>query len=206
MRSLILAMIALSLAATAFGQAPKSVRDYYLAIPPEHIKADKAKRTAWISTESREDGYLEYTIPAADLGVSEAEGRAWGNVQVFEKTEGGVVVGLTTNMCSEGICVGNVLFLDYNNGTWEDVSGDLAPQPDNDEVITILRAAPAFMKKGMLKDSVQVPLTITFNGTDKLIQFVAGETEKISDSGVVAKSFKWNGVTFIEFEYQESPE
>lgn len=203
---LVLAIITLSMSLVAFGQKAMSVKDYYLAIPEEFMKADAEKRTAWITTDSVDDGYLEYTIPASELGVNEDEGRAFGNVQVFEKPDGGVIVGLTTNMCSEGVCQGQVLFLDYKAGKFEDISSDLAPQPDNDEVIKILREAPAFEKKDSLKDGEQVPLSITFNGTNKLIQFTAGETEKISDSGVVALTFKWNGETFVEFKYEESPE
>jgi hypothetical protein len=203
---LILAIITLSMSLVAFGNNAMSVKDYFLAIPQEYMKADKEKRTSWITTDSVDDGYLEYTIPAAELGVTKEQGRAYGNVQVFEKKDGGVIVGLTTNMCSDGACQGQVLFLDYKAGKFEDVSSDLAPQPDNDEVIKILREAPAFGKKDSLKDGEQVPLSITFSGTNKLIQFTAGETEKISDSGVVSLMFKWNGETFTEFKYEESPE
>jgi hypothetical protein len=100
--------------------------------------------------------------------------------------------------------MGQLQFLDYNGGKWDDVSSDLAPQPDNDEVIKILRKAPAFDKKEMLKDGKEVPLYMSFSGTDKLINFTAGGEN--GDGGVVAKMFKWNGTTFVEFEYQESPE
>ena len=100
--------------------------------------------------------------------------------------------------------MGQVLLLDYNGGKWNDVSSDLAPQPDNDEVINILRKAPAFEDKKMLKDGVEVPLHISFSGTDKIINFIAGG--KDGDGGVVAKMFKWNGEVFAEFEYAESPE
>ncbi len=203
---IVLAIIALSMSFAVFGQKPMSVKDNYLAIPHEYLKADAEKRTAWIKTESPEDGYLDYTIPVTELGVPEGEGRAFGDVQIFEKTGGGVIVGLTTNMCSEDACQGQVLFLDYNGGKWDDVSSDLAPQPDNDEVSKMLREAPAFEKKDSLKKGEQVPLSITFNGTNKLIQFTAGEKEKISDSGVVALMFKWNGEAFVEFKYEESPE
>ena len=75
---------------------------------------------------------------------------------------------------------------------------------DNDEVGKILKDAPAYGKP--IKTGVEIPLSISFNGTNKLIQFTAGETEKISDSGVVAKMFKWNGENFAEFQYEESPD
>jgi hypothetical protein len=204
------AMLVLTMSLAVFGQtksAPKkemTVKEYFLAIPNDFMKADAKKRTAWIENESTEDGYLAFNIPVKEITGEDGEGKVWGNVQVFKKKAGGVVIGMSTNLCEEGVCMGQLLFLDYNNGKWEDVSGDLAPQPDNDEVIKILRAAPAFEDKKMLKDGKEVPLYISFGGTDKTIQFSAGG--KDGDGGVVAKMFKWNGTTFVEFEYQESPE
>jgi hypothetical protein len=202
---ILLAILVVSMCAAVSAQkGAMTVKDYFAAIPEEHIKADAKKRAGWIDSNSAEDGYLDYTIPAAELGIEEGEGRAFGSVQLFEKTKGGVIVGLTTNMCAEGSCVGQVLFLDYNGGKWDDITSDLAPLIDNDEIGKILKDAPAYGKP--IKTGVEIPLSISFNGTDKLIQFTAGETEKISDSGVVAKMFKWNGETFSEFQYEESPE
>jgi hypothetical protein len=203
---LALTIIVLTMNLVGFAQAKKvlSVKEYFAAIPEQYIKADAKKRAGWIDSDSAEDGYLDYTIPVAELGIEEGEGRAFGSVQLFEKSKGGVIVGLTTNMCAEGSCVGQVLFLDYNGGKWDDITSDLAPLIDNDEIGKILKDAPAYNKP--IKKGEEIPLSISFNGTDKLIQFTAGETEKISDSGVVAKMFKWNGETFTEFQYEESPE
>lgn len=212
-RFLVLAIIALSMNVLAFAQAKPTVsstkkemtvKEYFLAIPTEYLKADAKKRVAWIESESAEDGNLSYNIPVKEITGEDGEGKVWGNVQLFKKKSGGAVIGMSTNLCEQGICIGQLLFLDYNNGKWDDVSSDLAPQPDNDEIIAILRKAPAFEDKKMLKNGVEVPLHISFSGTDKLINFTAGG--KDGDGGVVAKMFKWNGDTFVEFEYEESPE
>ena len=208
MKNILLAILVLSLSLSAFAQKAKptatkemSVKEYFLAIPTDYLKSDAKKRAAWIDSESTEDGYLSYNIPVKEVTGEDGEGKVFGNVQVFKKKKGGVVIGMSTNMCEDGVCMGQVLLLDYADGKWNDVTSDLAPMIDNDEVIKILRKAPAFDKP--LKDGVEVPLYIQFNGTDKLINFTAGGEN--GDGGVVAKMFKWNGEIFTEFEYAESP-
>jgi hypothetical protein len=201
---LVLAIIALSMSIAAFGQKTMTVKEYFLAIPTEFMKAEPTKRAAWIESESAEDGYLSFNIPIKEVTGEDGEGKVWGNVQVFKKKSGGSVIGMSTNLCEKGICIGQLLFLDYNGGKWQDVSSELAPQPDNDEVIKILREAPAFEDKKLLKDGVEVPLYISFSSGDRVINFTAGG--KDGEGGVVAKMFKWNGETFLEFEYEESPE
>ncbi len=207
----LLAMLVLTMGLTVFGQAAKSapqkemtVKEYFLAIPNEHLKADAKKRVAWIESESTEDGFLSFNIPVKELTGEDGEGKVWGNAQVFKKKSGGVLIGIATNLCEDGACMGQLLLLDYSNGKWSDVSSDFAPQPDNDEVIKILRLAPAFEDKKSLKDGEEVQLYISFSGSDKVINFAAGGTN--GDGGVVAKMFKWNGTAFTEFEYQEGPE
>jgi hypothetical protein len=208
---LLLAIIALSVSAfgqtktpmkTASASKEMTVKEYFLAIPTEYLKADAKKRASWIESESAEDGYMSFNIPVKEITGEDGEGKVFGSVQVFKKKTSGVFIGMSTNLCEAGVCMGQVLFLDYSNGKWNDVTSDLAPIIDNDEVIKILRKAPAFDTP--LKDGVEVPLYIQFNGTDKLIQFTAGGNN--GDGGVVAKMFKWNGETFTEFEYAESPE
>lgn len=201
---IVLAAIALTFSLTAFGQAKKmTVRDYFLAIPKEHIKADAKKRAAWIESESVENGYLSFDIPVKEITGEDGNGKVFGSVQIFNK-KSGVIVGVATNMCEEGVCQGQLLFLDYKAGTWEDVTSDHAPMIDNDEVIAILRNAPAFEEKSKLKDGVEIPLYFQFSGGDKVLSAVAGGTN--GDGGVAVKSFKWNGTVFNEYEYPESPE
>jgi hypothetical protein len=208
MKTFIFSIIAiLSLGVFTFGNtnAEMTVKDYFLAIPNEFIKAPAAKRTAWIEQDSSDIGYLAYTIPVKELTGEEGEGSVWGALQIFEKTGGGVMIGMVNNLCADGECMGLMRFLDYKAGKFTDVSEDYLIIPDNDEVIKILREAPAFENKDSLKDGEQVPLALQFNGNQKSVQFIAG-CKKDCDGGVVAKQFKWNGEAFIEFEDEVSPE
>ncbi len=201
---ILLALIAIALGSTALGQAKKmSVKDYFLAIPTEFMQAAPAKRAAWIESQWAEEGYLSFNIPIKELTGDEGEGKVWGSVQVFDKTGGGVVIGMATNMCEEGACQGQLLFLNYSGGKFTDAS-EIAPQPENDEIIKVLRAAPAFDDKKSLKDGKEVMLYMSFSGSDKVVNFIAGGTD--GDGGVVAKMYKWNGKAFVEFEYEEGPE
>ena len=201
----IIAVLSLSLFAFGNSKAEMSVKDYFLAIPSEFIKASAAKRTAWIEQEDASIGYLAYTIPVKELTGDEGEDSVWGALQVFEKKDGGVMIGMVNNLCADGECMGMMRFLDYKGGKFTDVSEDFLIIPDNDEVIKILREAPAFENKSSLKDGEQVPLALQCNGNDKSVQFIAG-CKKDCDGGVVAKQYKWNGEAFIEFEDEVSPE
>jgi hypothetical protein len=213
---LLLAIIALSV--SAFGQkAPvksgsaskeMTVKEYFLAIPTEYLKADAKKRADWIETDDNATGYLSFTMPADEIPGGEdlkEEGVVYGNVQVFKKTKGGAIIGFSVNMCAESKCVGQMLMLDYTGGKWEDLTGDLSPMVDNDEVIKTLKTAPAYADKKGLKDGVEIPLAIQFNGNRKTIDYLAGCVGGC-DGGVVVKMFKWNGSVFKEFAEEESPE
>lgn len=196
-------LIFASLAISASAQKAMSVRDYYLAIPSQYINADAKKRASWIQSEYSDGGNLSFDIPIKELTGEDGDGKAFGYVQVFKKKTG-VVIGVATNMCEGGACQGQLLFLDYNGGKWDDVTSDHAPVIDNDEVITILRNAPAFEDKASLKDGKEVMIHYNFAGSDKTMSAIAGGTN--GDGGVAVKTFKWNGTAFIDFEYPESPE
>lgn len=181
----------------------KTARELFLAIPTEIIAAPAAKRAAWIESESSADGNLSFNVPLAELTGEDGDGSVFGYFQVFAKKNGGTLVGLANNVCAEGECIGLMRFLEYKGGEFNDVSDDYLIIPDNDEVISILRAAPGFTKP--LKDGVQVPLAIEFRGSDKTVNFIAGCVNSC-DGGVVAKQFKWNGTAFTEYEDPMSPE
>lgn len=182
-----------------------TVKDYFLAMPTEFINAEPKKRADWIERVNAEDGTLTYNIPLSELTDEDAgDATVYGEIQVFKKKKGGVLLGIANNICAEGKCSGMINFLDYKNGEFTDVSEKYSVTPDNDEILNILREAPAFEEKESLKDDEQVPLAIEFYGGEKIINFIAG-CKKSCDGGIVAKMYKWNGEKFEEFEYVESP-
>jgi hypothetical protein len=213
---LLLAIIALSISAfgqkapvkTASASKEMTVKEYFLAIPTEYLKADAKSRASWIESDDNSSGYLSFNMPADEIPGGEdlkEEGVVYGNVQVFKKTKGGAVIGFSVNMCAESKCVGQMLMLDYTGGKWEDLTSDLSPMVDNDEVIKTLKTAPAYENKKGLKDGVEIPLAIQFNGNRKTIDYLAGCVGGC-DGGIVVKMFKWNGEIFKEFAEEESPE
>lgn len=206
-RLLILSSFMLMFAMGAFAQkqGEMTVNQYFLQIPEEYLKADVKQRNMWIEDEDPENDNMGFVIPASQImeDADDDDATVFGNVQLFKKDAGGVLVGMTINMCVEEVCIGQILFLDYNKGKWTNVTEDYAPMIDNDEVYEVLKDSPALVKP--VKKGVEIPLAIYFSGHEKSIQFLA-ECKKSIDGGVVAKMFKWNGENFAEFEYEESPE
>ncbi|MCU0240647.1 MAG: hypothetical protein MUC29_14495, partial [Pyrinomonadaceae bacterium] len=73
---ILLAIIALTMNVLAFAQTKTAassakkemtVKEYFLAIPNDILKADAKKRTAWIESESTEDGHISFNIPVKEL-------------------------------------------------------------------------------------------------------------------------------------------
>lgn len=206
---IVLAVITLSVCCVAFGQKTKPakakkemiVNDYFLLIPEKYIKADTKIRVGWIDSDDNANGHLEFTIPFAELDVEgDEDANSFGSMQLFKKKKGGVIVALAINMCVEKVCQGQLLFLDYNGGKWDNITEEMAVSVDNEEIIQILNDAPAYEKT--LEDGDEVPLAVEFSKFDKIVQFIA-DCKKTCDGGVVAKMFKWNGEKFAEFEYPE---
>ena len=188
----------------AQGKAPKTINEYFLAIPEEYIKSDTRQRAFWIDDDNAKDGYLSFTIPAAQFLEDDdvADAKVFGEAQLFKKDKGGMIVGLTINICAENKCEGQLLLLDYNNGNWKNVTDELAPEIDTDEIYSILKESPAYEKP--IEEGDEIPLAIQLNGGDKMISFLA-DCKTSFDGGVVAKMFKWNGKSFVAFEYELGP-
>lgn len=190
--------------AAAQNNAPKTINEYFLEIPSEYIKSDTRQRALWIDEDNAKQGYLAFTIPAAQIldEDEDLDATIFGEAQLFNKDKGGVIVGLTINICAENKCAGQMLLLDYNNGNWKNVTDTLAPEIDTDEVYNILKESPAYGKP--IEKDEEIPMAIQLNGEERSIHYLANC--KVSfDGGVIVKMFKWNGKSFVEFEYEMSP-
>ena len=208
-RLIVLTMIALSMCCVAFGQKTKTasandkmiVNDYFMQIPEQYIKADSRKRAGWVDTDNKVDGYLAFTIPFAELDVEGGEdANAFGSLQLFKKDKGGVIVGLAINMCVDKVCEGQLLFLDYNGGKWDNITDEVGVSTDNDEIVNLLNNSPA--TDNTYAEDDEIPLATGFYGPDKLVKFVA-ECKVSFDGGVVVKQYKWNGERFTAYEDPE---
>ena len=92
----LLSMFTMLFSLAAFARAKTAtksmtVKEYFLAIPTDFLKADAKKRAEWIQSESSEDGYLAFEIPVKEVTGEDGNGKIFGDVQVFNKKKGGVV-------------------------------------------------------------------------------------------------------------------
>jgi hypothetical protein len=202
MKKLFLAALMITAAALA-GSAQTSVNEYFLAIPENLIKAEVRERAFWIDSIDDENDFLEFTIPASKFFDEDIEDVSiFGNAQLFYHDDGGVIIGISINMCVDKSCSGQLLLLKNKNKKWEDVTEKLSPTINNDDIYQILKDSPAMDKR--VKKGEEIPLAIEFSGSEKSVRYIA-QCKKTCDGGVVARMFRWNGDSFEEFEYDVSP-
>lgn len=198
------AVMLLTFAFVAAAQSKMTAKDYFLAIPSEYINLTKAQRTQMIDRDASNPEQVRFVLDLKALPNAEREmwgdAEVWGEVVVFKGNAKNTIVAMVINRCAEGECMGQPLFLDYKAGTWTNVSEKIAPEINNDEIIEILKNAPAW--ENPIEDDSEIPLTVGFFAPEGLINYIAGGKAG-NDGGVVAKIFKWNGSKFMPFEYPE---
>ncbi|GEM_PF-2051446 len=123
---------------------PKTVTDFYLLLPGEFFsttvegktvkgKANLEKvRRSIIETEDIKNGYL-------NLGRY-SEG--WGEVAIFKKKNGTYIVGVAESVCGPG-CDGTVKFFTYQNSKWTDVTDEVFPTLNENEIKSAFENAGA---------------------------------------------------------------
>lgn len=142
-------------------QTPKTVTDYFMIFPSsdyaknlqgEELKTDAeiaAFRKSIIKIEDIRNGYLRL----------EGGWEGWGEFALFKKADGTYLIANTVVECAP-VCSGTLAFHEYKDGKWNDVSSNVFPAPDNDEVT-------AAMKRAKLDDdSVFMLYTLPRKGTE----------------------------------------
>lgn len=114
---------------TAFAQQPKTVTDYFLAMPdreefPYYRSAettDKAAlmkfRKSLIKTEDIKNGYLK-------LG---GDWQGFAEIALFKKTDGNYLIAEMRADC-DPVCEGFLRFFTYEREKWQDVSHEYLPK------------------------------------------------------------------------------
>lgn len=130
MKKTLLIMIAVAAFCPAAFSQPKSVTDFYLAMPSNFYnfaqvkgKAALAKyRRKNIKTEDIKNGYIR--IESTDM-------EGWGEVALFKKKDGSYIIGQTETGCGP-VCGGGIDFWTYKAGKWAKVSQQVFPFSDAD--------------------------------------------------------------------------
>lgn len=179
---LLVAIVAFS--TFAFAQ-PKTVSDYYLAMPSNlynftQIK-DKAALTKYrkknIKIEDIKNGYLR--IESIDF-----EGR--GEVALFKKNDGSYIVGQTLVGCGP-ICGGGVDFWTYKAGKWTNVTKQVFDFSEAD-------LNKLFASRNVEENDRTAFFELPREG--KTMTLKCDDCDPNGD-GVLAK-FEWNGSKFVK--------
>lgn len=215
---ILLSLLVLAFSVNAFAQKAKpakapakqaakqiSARELFLLLPDEYIAMtiDERSDTLDMSTTAKPDyqGFMlsGENVPKSLKGTfTEPEGL--GSMRVF-RGKSSVFVGLRYQIgdaSEENPTVDSVkittFLLEYKDGKWSDVTASLLPQISIDEAHKLLTAYDPEAK--IKKESVwiQADLLDDFNG------FVLFGRIKGSDSATNLKTFKWDGIKFVESE------
>jgi hypothetical protein len=185
MKKLIYLLIAIVAFSTfAFAQ-PKTVTDFYLAMPSNLYNFTQIKNKAAlmkyrkknIKVEDIKNGYLR--IESNDL-----EGR--GEIALFKKTDGSYIVGQTEVGCGP-ICGGGVEFWTYKAGKWTNVTKQVFTFSDAD-------LNKIFASRNVEESDRTAFFELPREG--KTMTLKCDDCDPNGD-GVLAK-FEWNGMKFVK--------
>lgn len=104
--------------------APKTVEDFYMALPAKYISplGEIKDRRKLIKTSDIANGYLylsgEKAMPAWE---------GWAEIALFKKTNGEYLIGVVDGSCAT-FCYSGVEFLEYKNGKWINVTSKVLPE------------------------------------------------------------------------------
>jgi hypothetical protein len=178
-------LITLSAFAGASAQTPKTVTDFYLAMPDEKFIYDEESRKlkgkaaltkyrrSLIKIEDVKNGYLR-------LEPTFLEG--WVEIALFKKNDGSYLVAQTEVGCGPG-CDGSLEFFTYKSGQWTNVTEDFLPP------------LPYTLRTSDLENYWKLPRagkTLIFVNTN---EDVREESEKLVKNEL---KFDWNGKEFVE--------
>lgn len=166
--------LALCFALTAFAQQPKTVTDYFLAMPdseefPYYRNETTINKNALIKfrkslikTEDIKNGYLK-------LG---GNWEGFAEIALFKKTDGNYLIAEMRADC-DPVCEGFLRFFTYDRAKWQDVTHEYLPEYG--EIVTEFNKK---RPKGTLAKNVAGDDTIGFEFLYHLPQ--TGRTIKVS--------------------------
>lgn len=122
------ALLTMIFSASALAQQPKTVTDYFLALPNDKYstdiegkkitgKANLAKfRRSMIKIEDVKNGYLKLEGPW----------EGWAEIALFKKKDGSYLIAHAESGCGP-VCDGLIKFYTYKAGKWTDVTKQVFP-------------------------------------------------------------------------------
>jgi hypothetical protein len=164
-------------------EEPKTVTDFYLALPADRYSHPVGKE---IKSRSELINYRKSLITVADikngyLKLDQNESEGWSEFALFKRADGSYLFAVSEISCGPG-CTGELQFLTYKNNKWTDVTVEFAPK------------IPAGANADEYENYWKLPRlgrTLVFVVTN---EGVKEEGEKLV---LQEYKFEWNGTGFI---------
>lgn len=197
MKRILFLFIAGILFTTIASAQPKTVTDYFLAMPDEVYSTDlegnkiKSKnelikfRKTLIKIEDIKNGYLKL----------EGAWEGWAEIALFRKNDGSYIIAQAENGCGPA-CDGFVKFWTYKSGKWTDITAQLFPE------ISQKTAAKAFnAKKPANEESADengFPFYYLLPRQGRTLKIACNECTQSGAEDFVFLEYEWNGSKFVK--------
>ncbi|MBX7174413.1 MAG: hypothetical protein K1X72_25800 [Pyrinomonadaceae bacterium] len=120
MKRILFLFIAGILFTTIASAQPKTVTDYYLAMPSNLYNFNQVKDKVALIKDRKKNIKIE-DIKNGYLRIESNDWEGFGEVALFKKGDGSYIIGQTEVGCGP-ICTGSVDFWTYQAGTWTNVT------------------------------------------------------------------------------------
>ncbi|HQU86325.1 MAG TPA: hypothetical protein PKY59_24560 [Pyrinomonadaceae bacterium] len=186
----------------AFAQ-PKTVTDYFLAMPDSEnfpyyrneqttTKEELVKfRKSMIEIEDIKNGYLKL----------KGDWNGYGEIVLFKKTDGSYLIANSRVNCDEG-CEGFLELYSYKNGNWKDVGFDLLPKY-GDIVMEYNKKRPKGTPAANVSGDDTIGLEFVYHlpRVGRSIKISCNSclpAQKTPEKEFYFAEFEWNGAKFIK--------
>ncbi len=194
---ILLSALVLMFAALAFAQ-PKTVTDYFLAMPNDvyssGLDGTKAKgkaaitklRKSLIKIEDIKNGYLKL----------EGTWEGWAEIALFKKTDGSYIIAQAENGCGPA-CDGFVKFWTYNAGKWSDITKSVFTDIDSKQAAKLFNAKKPAEDEAVTDD---LPFYYLLPREGKTLKLACNEcSQQIGGAeDFVFLEYEWNGTKFVK--------
>lgn len=172
---------------------PKTVKDYYLAMPMDGFYSrtitgekftDAAKlkqfREKFIDINDTKNGYMKVK------GINEG----WSEIALFKKKDGDYLISVASVACGP-VCDGVVDFYTYERGKWTDVTEEVFPKMTEQIVNNMFNAKGVRTAESEDNHYLLLPR----NGTT--IKAACNLCKDGSGDNFILKEFNWTGEKFV---------
>ena len=175
----------------SFSQKPKTVTDFYLAMPSGFYSTDNEgnkitsktgivkHRKSLIKIEDVKNGYLKL----------EGAWEGWAEIALFKKKDGSYLIAQAESGCGP-VCSGFIKFFDYKNGKWSDVTDKVFP------VLTEARIKKAFVDKKIDTEETGANIYFVLPREGTTVRMSCNECSDTGDQDSILLEFNWNGEKF----------